>query len=149
MQLAKMILGDYEKKWAYKFAEVMVTLQIEQKLSKQQIFQYYANDVPLGARGSFQIHGFGEAAEVNSGKDLSQISLPEVATLAGMVQRPSYFDPYRHPERIKTRRNIVLGLMHEHNYISDRDYELAIAAPVNVAKGVAQSTEGVLRRSGG
>lgn len=141
MQLAKMILGDYEKKWAYKFAEVMVTLQIEQKLSKQQIFQYYANDVPLGARGSFQIHGFGEAAEVYFGKDLSQISLPEAATLAGMVQRPSYFDPYRHPERIKTRRNIVLGLMHENNYISDRDYELAIAAPVNVAKGVAQSTE--------
>ena len=141
MQLAKMILGDYEKKWAYKFAEVMVTLQIEQKLSKQEIFQYYANDVPLGSRGSFQIYGFGEAAEVYFGKDLSQISIPEAASLAGMVQRPSVFDPYRHPDRLKARRNIVLGLMRDNAYISERDYELASASPVNVAKGAAQSTE--------
>ena len=141
MQLAKMILGDYEKRWSYKFAEVMVTLQIEQKLSKQEIFQYYANDVPLGARGSFQIHGFGEASEVYFGKDLSQISLPEAAALAGMVQRPSVFDPYRHPDRLKTRRNIVLGLMRDNGYISDRDCELAIASPVVVAKVSVQSTE--------
>ena len=100
-----------------------------------------ANDYHLGAHGSFQIYGFGEAAEAFFGKDLSQIDLPEAAALAGMIQRPSAFDPYRHPDRLKDRRNIVLGLMRQNGYISDRDYALALQAPVTVARGSAQSTE--------
>ncbi len=141
MQLARMILGEYEKSVSRKWAEIIVTIQLEQRLSKQEIFTYYANDYHLGAHGSFQIYGFGEAAEAFFGKDLSQIDLPEAAALAGMIQRPSAFDPYRHPDRLKDRRNIVLGLMRQNGYISDRDYELALQAPVTVARGSAQSTE--------
>lgn len=141
MQLARMILGEYEKSVSRKWAEIVITIQLEQRLSKEQIFAYYANDYHLGAHGSFQIFGFGEAAEAFFGKDLSQINLPEAAALAGMIQRPSAFDPYRHPDRLKDRRNVVLGLMHANGYISDHDYELALQAPITVARGSAQSAE--------
>ncbi len=141
MQLARMILGEYEKSVSRKWAEIVITIQLEQRLSKEQIFAYYANDYHLGAHGSFQIFGFGEGAEAYFGKDLSQINLPEAAALAGMIQRPSAFDPYRHPDRLKDRRNVVLGLMRQNGYISEHDYQLALQAPVVVARGAAQSTE--------
>src|SRR5581483_3647829 len=98
-QLARMFWLDQDKNWTRKMAEAVITLQIEQKLSKEEIFEDYANQVPLGMRGTFSIHGFGEAAEAYLGKDLSAITLPEAAELAGMIQRPSYFNPCRHAER--------------------------------------------------
>ena len=75
-----------DKRWTRKLAEVIITLQLEQKLSKEEIFEDYANQIYLGSRGSFRIHGFGEAAEVFLGKDLSQITLPEAAELAGLIR---------------------------------------------------------------
>lgn len=141
MQLARMFWLDQDKRWTRKLAEVIITLQIEQKLSKEQIFEDYANQIYLGYRGSFRIRGFGEAAEAFLGKDLSQITLPEAAELAGLPRWPAYFDPFRHPDHTKDRRNVVLGLMHANGYISDRDYELALDAPITVAKGSAQSVE--------
>jgi len=87
------------------------------------------------------IERFGEAAEAYLGKDLSQITTPEAAELAGMIQRPSYFNPFRHPEHMTERRNVVLKLMRENGFIGDRDYELAAAAPLTVAKGASQSKE--------
>jgi len=140
-QLARMFWLDTEKKWTRKLAEMVITVQLEQRLSKEQIFEDYANEVPLGWRGAYSIRGFGEASEAYFGKDLSQIDLPEAASLAGLIQRPSYYQPYKHPERLKERRNIVLGLMRANNYISDRDYALASEAPVAVAQGSAQSVE--------
>ena len=61
---------DHDKDWKRKVAEVMITLQLEQKLSKKEIFEYYANQIYLGRRGSFSIHGFGEAAQAYFGKDM-------------------------------------------------------------------------------
>jgi penicillin-binding protein 1B len=122
-------------------AEVMITLQLEQKLSKEDIFEDYANQIDLGWRGTFNIRGFGQAAEAYLGKDLSQVTLPEAAELAGIPRSPANFDPFRHPDRLKERRNVVLGLMRTNGYIGDRDYALAIEAPLTVAKGGAQSVE--------
>ena len=102
MQLAGMLLlNRSDRSWRRKIPEVLITLHLEQKLSKEQIFEYYANQVPLGNRGSFGIRGFGEAAEVYFGKDISQLTLPEAATLAGLIQQPSYINPYRWPDRAK------------------------------------------------
>ena len=140
-QLARGFWLDQKKHWTRKLAEVIITLELEQKLSKEQIFEDYANMVYLGWRGSFEIHGFGEAAEAYFGKDLSQISLPEAATLAGIIQRPSKFNPYQFPERTRERRNIVLSLMHQNELINDRDYELAVNSPLTVARGAAQSVD--------
>ena len=141
MQLARDLWLDQGKRWTRKLAEMIITLEIEQRLSKQEIFEDYANDVYLGSRGSFRIHGFGEASEAYLGKDLSQITLPEAAELAGMIQQPGYFDPYRHPDRLQERRNLVLSLMRQNGYIQDRDYALAVDVPLTVAKSTAQSLE--------
>ena len=141
MQLARMFFLDTDKRWTRKAAEAIITLQLEQKLTKEEIFEDYCNQIYLGYRGSFRIHGFGEAAEAFLGKDLSQITLPEAAQLAGLPRWPAYFDPYNHPDHAKERRNVVLGLMRSNGYISDRDYALAIEAPLTVARGAAQSVE--------
>jgi penicillin-binding protein 1B len=142
-QLAHMFFLEEEKgkTWSRKLQEVVVTLQIEQRLSKEQIFEDYANQVPLGMRGTFSIHGFGEAAEAYLGKDLSQITVPEAAELAGMIQRPPYFNPFRHPDHTIDRRNLVLRTMHENGFIDDREYEAGVKSPLTVAKGASLSKE--------
>ena len=140
-QLARMFWLDQDKRWTRKLAEMIITLQLEQKLTKEEIFEDYANQIYLGWRGSFRIHGFGEAAEAFLGKDLSQISLPEAAELAGLIQRPAYFDPFHHPDRLKERRNVVLSLMRQNGFVGDRDYALAVDSPLTVVKGAAQSVE--------
>ena len=141
MQLAKNFFLEQDKRWTTKAAEVIITLQLEQKLSKKEIFEDYANQVYLGSRGSFRIHGFGEAAEVFLGKDLSQINIPEAAQLAGTIQNPAIYDPFNHPDHARDRRNIVLSLMRSNGFISDRDYAVAIETPLTVAKSAAQSVE--------
>jgi len=140
-QLARMFWLDQGKRWGRKFPELIITLQLEQRFSKEQIFEDYANEVDLGWRGTFNIRGFGQAAEIYLGKDLSQVNLQEAAELAGMIQRPGVFDPYRHPDRTKERRNIVLKMMRENGFISDREYAVACDAPIVVPKGAAQSLE--------
>ena len=117
-QLARMLWLDQQKRWTRKAAEVIITLQIEQKLSKEEIFEDYANQIYLGSRGTFRIHGFGEASEVFLGKDVSQINLPEAAELAALPRWPAYFDPFRHPDHLKDRRNVVLGLMRQNGFIN-------------------------------
>ena len=141
MQLARIIWLDQGKRWTRKLSEVIITLQLEQKLTKEQIFEDYANEIYLGSRGSFRIHGFGEASEAFLGKDLSQVTLPEAAELAGMIQNPAHFDPYHHPDRTKERRNLVLSMMRQNGFVNDRDYALSVDAPMTVPKGTAQSVE--------
>jgi penicillin-binding protein 1B len=141
MQTARMFFLSQNKSWKRKAAEFIITLQLEQKLSKQDIFEYYANQVDLGWRGTFHIVGLGQASEAYLGKELNSITLPEAAEIAGMIQRPGYFDPFRHPDRLHDRRNIVLLLMRQNNVINDRDYALAIEAPLTVTKTGSTSVE--------
>ncbi len=141
MQLARSFWLTADKSWKRKAAETLITLQLEQKLTKEQIFEYYANQIPLGRRGSFNIHGFGAAAQAYFGKDVRQITLPEAAMLAGLIQRPSYFNPFRHPERMLERRNVVLSLMRQNGYITDREYAVAAETPLNLAPGGIESAE--------
>jgi penicillin-binding protein 1B len=141
MQTARMFFLTQDKSFTRKAAEVIITLQLEQKLTKEEIFEYYANQVDLGWRGTFHIVGLGQASEAYLGKELNSISLPEAAEIAGMIQRPGYFDPFRHPDRLRERRNIVLLLMRQNDVINDRDYALAIEAPLTVTKTGSTSVE--------
>ena len=141
MQTARMFFLNQDKSWKRKAAEVIITLQLEQKLTKQDIFEYYANQVDLGWRGTFHIVGLAQASEAYLGKDLNSINLPEAAEIAGMIQRPGYFDPFRHPDRLRDRRNIVLLLMRQNDVISDRDYEIAVDAPLTVTKTGSTSVD--------
>lgn len=139
MQLARNFWLTLDKSWKRKAEETVITLILEQKLSKQQIFEYYANMIDLGRRGSFAIRGFGEGAQAYFGKDVRSLTLAEAATLAGHIQRPSVTNPYRHPERAKNRRNIVLSLMRDNGYITDKEYAEAAAEPMVVSKSAAES----------
>ncbi|MEO7653524.1 MAG: PBP1A family penicillin-binding protein, partial [Bryobacteraceae bacterium] len=141
MQLARMFWLDTDKNWRRKAAEVVITMQLEQKLSKEAIFEYYANHVDLGRRGSFSIHGFGQASQTYFGKDIRQLNVPESAMLAGLVQLPSKYNPFRHPERMKNRRNIILTLMRQNGYITDREYAVAAESPLNLAPGGIESID--------
>ena len=142
MQLAGMLfLNRSDRTWRRKIPEVLITMHLEQKLTKEQIFEYYANQIPLGNRGSFGIRGFGEAAQVYFGKDVSRLNLPEAATLAGLIQHPSFINPYRWPERAQQRRNVVLKLMRENKYISEQEYDHAVGSQMVLARHSTESTD--------
>jgi len=135
MQLARGFFLSMEKTWTRKLNEVVYTLILEQKLSKEQIFEYYANYVPLGWRGGFNIFGFGEAAQAYLGKDVRDLTLPEAALLAGLIQRPSATNPFTYPDRAKNRRNIVLRLMRDNGYIKDDQLAQARAVEIRTVRG--------------
>ncbi|HEY2384850.1 MAG TPA: transglycosylase domain-containing protein [Terriglobia bacterium] len=109
-----------------KVAEIFITLMLEQRLTKQQILTLYVNQTYMGQRGSFSINGFGEAAEAYFGKDISNLTLPEAATLAGIIPAPNgRFSPVKHPDEVKRRRNTVLAAMHTIGTINDKEYDAA------------------------
>ncbi len=142
MQLARtLMLDSSERTWRRKIPEVLITFYLEQKLSKQEIFENYCNTIYLGQRGSFSINGFGEGAQVYFGKDLKQLTLPEAATLAGLVQSPNARNPFRYPERAKSRRNIVLGMMREADLITPLQYQAAVEAPLVLTGEGNESTD--------
>ncbi len=133
MQLSRGFFLTPEKTVKRKLAEMMIAEELEHKFNKQQIFEIYANWVDLGQRGSFAISGFAEASQAYFNKDLKDLTLPEAALLAGIVQRPSYLSPYRHPERALERRNLVLDSMVETHAITPEQAEKAKATPLKLA----------------
>jgi penicillin-binding protein 1B len=132
MQLVRGLWLAPDKLWMRKLAEAMMTIHLEREWSKEKILETWANQVYLGRQAAYSIHGFGEGARMFFGKDLRDVTLPEAALLAGLVQRPSWFNPFRHTERAKERRDVVLAMMRENRYISASEYEAAIHAPVRV-----------------
>lgn len=133
MQLVRGLWLEPDKRWKRKLAEALMTIHLEHEWSKQKIFETYVNQVYLGRQADYSVHGFGEGARMFFGKKLRNISLPEAALLAGLVQRPSYFNPFRYPERAKERRDTVLGMMRANRYITSQQYEEATGEPVRVA----------------
>jgi penicillin-binding protein 1B len=140
-QLARTLWLGTERGWRRKIPETLITMQLEHKLTKQQIFYYYANSIYLGNQGSFSIHGFGEGAQVYLGKDLSKITIQDAALLAGLIQSPGGRNPFSHPDRALARRNIVLKQMRENDFITDRQYQTALASPLDVNRGAADSSD--------
>jgi penicillin-binding protein 1B len=141
MQLAKEFFLTPERTFHRKFLQVVITFQLEHRFSKQKIFELYANEVPLGQRGSFSINGFGEGAQAYFGEDVRQLTLPQAALLAGLIQSPSRLNPYRHPQRAIERRNVVLDAMVETGDITKAQAEAAKATPLNLAPGAVDAGE--------
>jgi penicillin-binding protein 1B len=133
MQLSRAFFLSPEKTVKRKIVEILIAMELEQKFSKQQIFEFYANRVDLGQRGSFTISGFAEASQAYFNKDLKDITLPEAALIAGLIQAPSALSPYRHPERATERRNLVLDSMVETHAITREQADKAKATPLKLA----------------
>ncbi|CIO92497.1 penicillin-binding protein PBP1A [Streptococcus pneumoniae] len=109
-----------------KAQEAWLAIQLEQKATKQEILTYYINKVYM-SNGNY---GMQTAAQNYYGKDLNNLSLPQLALLAGMPQAPNQYDPYSHPEAAQDRRNLVLSEMKGQGYISAEQYEKAINTPI-------------------
>jgi penicillin-binding protein 1B len=133
MQISRGFFLTPQKTIKRKLTEILIAIELEQKFTKQQIFELYANQVYMGQRGSFTINGFAEAARAYFNKDLPSLTLPEAALLAAIIQRPNYLSPYKNPERALSRRNLVLESMVETGAVKREECERAKAAPLKLA----------------
>jgi penicillin-binding protein 1B len=115
-----------------KFADAYMSVLLERRLTKRQIFELYSNEVYLGQVGTFSIVGFGEAANAFFHKNIRELSLEEAATLAGIISAPNRYGPLRYPQRALERRNLVLDLMAGYGMISPGQRDEAKARPVAV-----------------
>ncbi len=105
---------------ARKVREMIMSLVLERRASKDEILELYLNDVYLGQRGSFAIHGVAEASRLFFGKDVANLSLSEAALIAGVIQSPASRSPFANPKRAIERRNVVLRAMADEEFITDR-----------------------------
>jgi penicillin-binding protein 1B len=142
MQVARTFFFSNERTWRRKVAEAMVAIELEQRFSKQQIFELYANEVYLGNRGSFGIRGFSEASVAYFGKDMRQLTLAECAYLAGIIRAPNYYSAAdRHPERGAQARDRVLTQMLENKYITEADIQEAKREPIKLVRTSVAGSE--------
>jgi penicillin-binding protein 1B len=142
MQVARTFFFSNERTMRRKVAEAMVSIELEQRFNKQQIFELYANEVYLGNRGSFGIRGFSEASVAYFGKDLRQLSIAECAYLAGIIRAPNYYSSAdRHPERGAQARDRVLTQMVENKYITQEELEQAKHAPLKIVHAASSGSE--------
>lgn len=129
MQLARNFFLSTEKTYLRKLNEIILAIQIERVLNKEEILTLYLNKIYLGKRA----YGIGAAAKVYYGKALEDLTLPEMAMIAGLPKAPSKFNPIANPERALLRRNYVLRRMWEVGYISEQSYQDATQEPITAS----------------
>src|SRR5262245_18965306 len=122
-----------------KISEAFIAILLEFRLTKEQIFTMYANEVYLGERGLYAIHGFGQAAQSVFGKDLNSLNLAETATLAGIIPAPNSFSPVRHPDRALMRRELILKAMKQLGTITEEQYQNARTVKLNIVKSAVDN----------
>ena len=142
MQVARTFFLSTDRNWRRKLSEAMISMELEQRFNKQQIFEMYANEVYLGNRGSFGIRGFSEASVAYFGKDMRELGLPEYAYLAGIIRAPNYYSSAdRRPERGAQARDRVLTQMVENKYITAEDAEEAKKEPLRIVHASGSGRE--------
>jgi penicillin-binding protein 1B len=117
-----------------KALEQFLAIVLETRATKDEILEMYLNGMPLGQRGSFAIVGFPEAARLFFGKDVSNVSLAEAATMAGVLQSPSSLSPFSNPAKCRERRNVVLQAMVDAGYVEQPEADLAAKQPLVVVQ---------------
>jgi penicillin-binding protein 1B len=138
-QLVKSYFLDNRRTFGRKLEEAAMALLLEVHFSKQDLMNAYINEIYLGQDGNRAIHGFGLASQFYFGKPLAELQLHEVALMVAMVRGPSYYDPRRHPERARTRRDLVLKLMEQHRVVDAKAAEQARKRPLGVVAMDAQA----------
>jgi penicillin-binding protein 1A len=128
MQVAKNYFLSQERTFSRKFTELLLAKDIEDSLSKQEIMTLYVNKIFLGHRA----YGIGAAAQVYYNKKIHELTLAEIAMIAGLPKAPSKYNPVNNPKRAMIRRDWILGRMLELGYIKQGEYDIAIKAPVGL-----------------
>ena len=141
MQVARSFFFTTKREWRRKIKETLMAFEIDQRFTKQQIFELYANEIYLGNRGSFSIRGFGEGAQAYFGKDIREISLGEAAFLAGIIRAPNrYSGAERHMDRAIESRDRVLGQMVENGYVTQAQADAAKKEKLHFVSGGVESS---------
>lgn len=133
-QLVKNMFLTRERTLVRKVKEALMALIIEVRYSKDQLLEAYINEVYLGQHYANGIYGFGLAAKFYFGKTLAELSSGQMALLVAQVKGPSYYDPWRHPERAKQRRDLILRLMFEQNLLSVKEFEQTLTSSLSIRK---------------
>src|ERR1051326_1235705 len=133
-QLVKNLYLTPERKWSRKITEALMAVLLEVRYAKPEILENYLNEIYLGQNGAVQIAGVEQASEIYFGKHVTYLTLPEAATLSGMIPSPNVLNPLKYPERAKARRDIVLRLMRDQDYITPEQYAAAVASPLTTAR---------------
>ncbi|MGH7779652.1 MAG: transglycosylase domain-containing protein, partial [Candidatus Binataceae bacterium] len=133
-QLARTFMDRHERSFSRKFRELAVAIVLEMRLGKREILERYINDVPMGSYDGTPIEGLPQAARYLFNKDLREVTPAEAATLVGMIQAPTLYDPRRHPENCLARRDVVLGVMKDAGVIDAATYQTAIKTPIDMTK---------------
>lgn len=131
-QLAKNLLFQPERTIGRKLLEVLAAVSIERRLTKNEILEFYLNEVYLGQEGAVALHGVGQAAKAFFGKSVTEISLSEAALLAGIIKAPSFYSPRRHFKRALQRSKIVMQEMEELGFISAQQISAAKQVKLNI-----------------
>jgi penicillin-binding protein 1B len=140
-QLVKNFFLTPERKLKRKLQEAIISFVLERRATKKQILELYLNEIYLGQVGSFGVKGVGQAARVYFHKDVANLSLAESAFLAGIIQSPNHYNPYRHSERALERRNQTIKAMAETGFIDAAAAESASAQPLRVEAPVVDTAE--------
>jgi penicillin-binding protein 1B len=135
-QLVKNTYLSPEKTLRRKYAEVMLSIALERRLTKNDIFALYCNEVYLGQRGAVAARGVKDAAKIFFGKELRDLTLAEAATLAGMIQSPAHYSPIRHADAAQSRRNTVLAAMQNSGWITLEQYGAASTETISVTQAL-------------
>jgi penicillin-binding protein 1B len=136
MQLSRSFFFTTERTWRRKLAETIVSLELEHRFTKQQIFELYANEIYLGNRGSFGIHGFAEGSLAYFNKDIHDLSLGEAAFLTGIIRAPNrYSSSDQHPDRAAEARDRVLNQMATNGFITVQQARDTKKIPLQVVPG--------------
>jgi penicillin-binding protein 1B len=133
-QLIKNMFLTRERTYSRKLNEILMALMIEYHYSKESILAAYVNEIYLGQNGARSIHGFGTAAEFYFSKPLNELNIAEISLLVGLVKGASYYNPRKNPERALKRRNLVLGLLQQQDFISVSELKRAAATSLGVSK---------------
>lgn len=133
-QLVKNLFLTPEKSYTRKAEEAYMSVILETRLSKEEIFTLYANQIYLGQQAGVGVYGVGEAANAYFGKDVSQLSLAESAFLAGIIRSPNRYNAYKNPERVTERRNQVLESMLQANEISPQQFTESKQVPLTLVQ---------------
>ena len=140
-QLVKNFFLTSKRDWHRKVTEALMAFIVEQRYSKDGILENYLNDIYLGQRGQEGIYGIWEAAQFYFSKEPRDLSVAEMATLAGMIRSPNHFNPIRHAESARIRRNEVLGSMLQDGYISKAAYDQAIVEPIHAREPYLETND--------
>lgn len=130
MQVARNFFLNREKTYTRKIKEVLLALRLEQILNKEEILSLYLNKIFLGHRS----YGYGAAAQTYYGREIDELTIAQIAMLAGLPKAPSAYNPLRNAQRAKIRRNYVLGRLRDLEKISESEYQASILEPISAKK---------------